>query len=306
MFKIKERTDNLRFKIYYNSLFKIKVWTTRKVVKLFKLGRHTSYPFITGDSFRALAQHIFDESSDIDCPSVMHSDIVFVRTDFLHTFFKKIHIKIINPYILISHNADNNIDSQYEKYIDDKIIHWFAQNLLIDNKKITPIPIGITLRFYDKKNTTAELIKKYRNKIGRILKIFFGFYGNTNKKRLGIVNDLRKCSVCVECKDFLEKDKYYDQVSNYVFNASPIGNGIDCIRTWESLYLGTIPVVERSVSTGYWKNIGIPLLLVDSWKDLENVREDWLKKEYEDIKNKIGSEAIYMDYWIKEVIKYKN
>ena len=56
---------------------------------------------------------------------------------------------------------------------------------------------------------------------------------------------------------------------------SPRGNGIDTHRVWEALYLGVIPVAERSALTGLYSPL--PILLVD---DLQGITKEFLDSEY--------------------------
>lgn len=294
------------FRLYYISIFRMKTFLRRKINNFLKFNRPASYPFISGDGFRALANHIFDEISEIDSALVMDNDIVFVRADLLNTYFKKIHPKIKNSYILISHNSDQNINIDYEKYLDDKIIHWFAQNLLIQNNKVSPIPIGLQLRFYDKKNIVIDLLNKHRkNAQEKIFKIFYGFSKETNLKRLEILKILKSNRLCEGSDDMKTRGKYYEDLSKYSFVASPEGNGIDCHRTWEAFYLKTVPILEKNITTKFWYEIGLPVFLIDSWKELENMNEDFLKEKYNELRDRFNSPAINMDYWMKEIIKYK-
>jgi glycosyltransferase involved in cell wall biosynthesis len=306
-FKFKNiKIDNLKYRIYYSFIFKTKTFIRRKINTFLKFNRPTSYPFITGDGFRSIAQHVLDESSEISTGNIYQKDIIFVRSDLLHYFFKKIHPKIKNCYILISHNSDQNIDQSYEKYLDDKIIHWFAQNTLIENNKITPIPIGLQLRFYDKKNTVISLLNKYRiNTQEKTLKIFYGFSKETNPRRQSVLNILKSHTLSEGTDKMIGREKYYAYLSNYGFVASPEGNGIDCHRTWEAFYLKTIPILEKNITTEFWYKIGLPVLLINSWKELENIDEHFLKEKYNELKYRFDSPAIDIDYWTTNIIKYK-
>lgn len=292
---------NLRFRIYYLTIFKVKTFIRRKISILFKYNRPSSYPFITGDSFRSLATHIYDELQEINVKNVMKNDIVFVRGDFLHTYFKKIHPKIQNEYILISHHSDENINSTFEKYIDDKIIHWFAQNLMFKHEKCTPLPIGLQLRMYDNKNAVIESIKKQINNTQKNTSIFYAFSDDTNPNRLIALNHLSNSKISTKPEKKLDKDEYYNEVSRHMFNASPEGNGVDCNRTWETLYLGSIPVLEKSINSEYWKIVGLPVLIIDSWKDIELFDNIQLNNIYSELKNNPNLSPLYMDYWIKEI-----
>lgn len=63
--------------------------------------RTSSYPYITGDTFRAICDHIIDETQDqFNTELVKPGDIIFIRTSRGHLFFNKIHPFITNPYIL--------------------------------------------------------------------------------------------------------------------------------------------------------------------------------------------------------------
>ena len=65
--------------------------------------------------------------------------------------------------------------------------------------------------------------------------------------------------------------EYLRGISRALFVISPNGNGIDCHRHWESLYLRTIPVVSRSVVTEKFYEMGIPLLILDDWAQLSEL-----------------------------------
>jgi hypothetical protein len=64
---------------------------------------------------------------------------------------------------------------------------------------------------------------------------------------------------------------------NSLFVPSPAGNGYDCHRTWEALYLGAIPVILKSEFCGdsTW-----PVLLVDEWNDLIKLSRSELERLY--------------------------
>ncbi len=299
--KIKIFIQNTKFKIYYFSFFKIKTFTQRKLNGFFKFNRPSSYPYITGDSFRSLATHIYDDLQEVNVKNVMENDIVFVRGDFLHTYFKKIHPKIKNKYILISHNADTNITDVFEKYIDDKIIHLFSRNLMFKHEKCTPIPIGLQHRIYDNKNKVIECIKKIKIIDKKINKIFYAFTEETNIIRSVALKSLSSNFLSEKPEKKLTREQYYIEVSKHAFNASPEGNGVDCHRTWETIHLGGIPIIGKSVNSEYWKLINLPVLIINSWEDINNFDENFIRREFKEIIKNSNNSGLYMDYWIKEI-----
>ena len=281
------------------NIFRVFSSIGRNTQVLFKL-RLASHPYITGDGFRKIAQHVFDETTkkdSFDPLSVKQGDIVFVKSDMLDVFFTTHHRSIVEPYKLITHNGDRNISEADLKYIDNNIIHWYAQNVNIVHPKITPIPIGLENRWYFINGIPflfnyfrKRIFSKRQNEV-RTDKILFGFNVATNvRKRELALQQLRARTDAVEIKGPLTPYSYLAELGQYTRVASPEGNGLDCHRTWEALYLGTIPIVTRSAAAEYFHRIGIPLCIIDTWNDIPAILP-------------VGKtcEFLYMDYWVRKI-----
>lgn len=79
----------------------------------------------------------------------------------------------------------------------------------------------------------------------------------------------------------LKFKEYVKDLARYKFCLSPEGNGIDCHRMWECLYLKIVPICHRNVVTEHFAKL-FPIVLVDDWNtfklsDLDGVYEsaDW-------------------------------
>jgi hypothetical protein len=59
---------------------------------------------------------------------------------------------------------------------------------------------------------------------------------------------------------------FYSNLASHRFVLAPEGNGVDCYRTWESLYLGAIPIVMRSTGTSAFS--GLPILFTEDYSEL--------------------------------------
>jgi hypothetical protein len=64
----------------------------------------------------------------------------------------------------------------------------------------------------------------------------------------------------------LSQEDYVRRLRASRFVISPPGNGSDCHRTWEALYLGAIPVVLTSALSGSLAS-ELPIWVVDKWSD---------------------------------------
>ena len=257
----------------------------------------SSSPFISGDTFRGISYHKFDEISELNPLKIQAGNIVFLRGDFIEFFMENIHPKITNSYKLIVHNSDAEFKITN---IDDKIIRVYAQNVSVVHKKITPIPIGLE-NLHHQRNGRIKLFEKYRSiKPKKSNKIFYAFNPGTNPKaRLEAIEALRKNKSAEEGDDWYEPEEYLEKLNSYKFVASPEGNGIDCHRTWEAMYLGTIPILTKSVLSSYFEEIGLPILLIDDWNKVVNLNEDYLEKFYEKSYFKFSSKYLWIESWEK-------
>lgn len=263
--------------------------------------RGSSAPFISGDTFRAYADHIFDETQQHLNPKMVKAgDIIFVKTDweYLDIFFSRVHPEIGVPYILLTHNSDHCAPGPFRRYLDDpKIIAWFAQNMEGDSHpKLHPVPIGIANRYWDHGN--PHIFNAYLPLAGnkdRPILCYLNFEASTYpKEREHVRNLFVKKPWCVVSKP-LPMPQYLDDLAHSKFVLSPRGNGLDCHRTWEALLMGAIPIVRTSSLDSLYA--GLPVLVVPDW---EIINEDYLNKQYEILKQKSYDQGkIYIEYWIK-------
>ena len=296
---MKIKFQNIRFKIYYSTFFKLKIFIVRLLNNKIKLNRTISYPFITGDGFRSLASHIQDDISSINPIKVKEGDIVFVRSDMLHHFFKKINPKINSNFILISHNADNNIDDTFKKYDLKNITHWHAQNNLLSDSRISPLPIGISNMRY--KHDIVKILSSSKLNTEKKPRVLSAFSLETNLIRKTAKEFLNKSNVSDNFNG--NQEEYFQKLNEYCFIASPEGNGVDCHRTWEGLYFKVVPIVIKNKMTEDFLKEGIPLLLIDKWEDVINFNEDFLKNQYEQLRPLFDSQKIYLNYWFTKILK---
>ncbi len=264
--------------------------------------RPGSYPYVTGDSFRELATHIHDETTKCYPDKVEIGDIVFVSNGYAATYMETIHKEIRHPYILIIHNGDAPVDKSVIDRIDNKIIRLYAQNATILHDKLIPIGIGLENRHYYMNGIPqvyTRLIKKIKTRAPlRKNKIFFRFNIQTNKtEREPAYNFLSKIQIAETSPKNLPPSK----LINYKFIASPPGNGIEAHRTWEALYLKTIPIVKKSIGMNYLASLGLPIWIVDDWKILSQISEEDLSRKYDILMRNAVWEPLYMDFWIKMI-----
>jgi hypothetical protein len=278
--------------------------------------RLSSYPFIAGDTFRAIADHIIDETEEPFNPKdVKPYDIIFLKTDFVAKFFGITHRAITVPYILITHNSDLSpiylkaVDHPWlgydmSKYLNDKkLVVWFAQNIDYVHPKLKPLPIGIANRYNEHGN-----IEYFNNAVrhipsweSRINKVYLNFTVQNNvRERQPVLTFFRSRSYA-HLADFKPVVGYLEEMKRYQYVVNPPGNGLDCHRTWEALMLGCVPIVKHSILDPMFADL--PVILIDDWAE---VTPAFLEQKSKEIQQKNYSlEKAYADYWIKLIKSFQ-
>lgn len=264
------------------------------------LFRPSSKPYITGDSLRNFSDHIFDESKTLNPKKIKHNDIVFLSGNLIDIYFKYYHPKISSKYILITHNSDKNISEAETSYCDEKIIHWFAQNLECNNKEnISIIPIGLEnlrrLKFGRKTN-----FKHLEKKSNLILNSY-----NINSNYLKRSETKISLDNFLEFQQFSNTNDYFKILKKSMFVIAPEGNGNDTHRIWESLICNTIPIMVKTNFSINLLKLGIPGIYLDQWEQLENYTEQELTEIYDKEVIKNFQNFTQLNFWTKKIISYK-
>jgi hypothetical protein len=269
--------------------------------------RPSSYPYLSGDTFRAISNHVHDETNDLSPLCVKKGGSVFVSQERLLPFLKDVHPHIKHQYVLICHNGDGpHVNAEITNLIDDKIVHFFAQLVTEDHPKVTPIPIGLENRHLCHAGVISRIdtLRRKLSKINPIRKnkILFSFSIHTNPAERRPARDLfSKISIMEAPSQFLTPRRHNHELITYKFVASPPGNSIESCRTWEALYLKTIPIVKNYAAFRHFAALGLPLWIVNDWQELKNVTEEDLSKRYEEMIKQADWSPLHMDYWINQI-----
>jgi len=273
--------------------------------------RYPIFPLISGDGFRYYATHICDESNNcaFDPSTVTGPSVIFVKTDepYLAKFFEKASL-IRHPFIVITHNGDNSPDPKfYLNLKNDLLKYWAGSNLKLPNtlaedatklchKKLISIPIGYTNR-YNRAGDPSSLIRAMKINRKHDKLVLLSFNANTNQQERQPVKKLFAEQSWVTTVSAHSQDDFYSILAEHKFFFSPFGNGVDCHRTWEGLYLGSIPIIRRMKEHAIWEKMfeELPVLFVDKWSD---VTEDFLHAQYQNFAQKTFDwDKLFMMYW---------
>lgn len=299
-----------RFNIFFTyNLMRAQRLAYRWLRRLTGNTRPASFPYVTGDTFRAIADHVHDESGrTVDPLDVKLGDTVFVCNGHAHDYMRTIHPKIKYPYVLIVHNGDAPMDQEFVDMLDDKIIWCYAQELTADHPKVTAIGIAIENRHYHAAGIVYVLNKVLRgmkkNPPVKKNKILYRFSLHTNPGERGPMLELFKSLPYMETfTEMLPPPLHLKYLSTYKFVVSPPGHAIESCRTWEALEVKTIPIVKNFAAYRHFVSMGLPMWIVDDWKELEGLSEEFLSKKYDEMIQDVDWAPLRMDYWVNRIKK---
>ncbi len=266
----------------------------------------TSSNFVIRWAFQELCDFVFDPrtvwptSTDVwpatfDPKKVRVGDMVFVRD--AHHFFKTMHSKIKVPYFIMTHGEylDTFQEGYFDYLEDSRILGWFTIHPhKKKHERVFPIPLGIVQYhdIYKKREDVHNKFLKYRHtKKEKLLYMNFTDWRNPDRKRIrDYFLEQKFCNNGHQCPF----EKYIRETALHKFIVSPPGLGPDCYRIYESLLVGTIPIVQHSYLDYMYE--GLPVLFIDNW---EQVTEEFLNEAYKEFTSKkYNPERLYMQYWI--------
>lgn len=289
------------------STFYPKVIHLPKNVKIWKgfildpAKRISSYPYISGDTFRAFCDHAFDEITPfLDVDAIKAGDTLFLVADFFPFFFSKVYPYIRKPFVLVSHNRDASVPGRFAKYLDDeKIVAWFSVNIDREHPKLHAIPIGLANGVWPH-GKIVILEKILRKQIRKRILLCASYISMTHASRKNLYNYFKGTSYCYfpKKKTF---EAYLADLKASKFVLSPRGNGIDCHRTWEALVCGAIPIVPSTTINSVYE--GLPVYIIDDWRSINKPLLTRIWNRYQ--REKPNYEKLYADYWFDQIILAK-
>ena len=279
------------------------------ISKLYKkIGlRCSSKPYISGDSFRLMADLIWERDSKFTIAEVFPGCVIFCESDYLEDLDAEVLRGIARPIVLILGNSDRNID----KTVIEKVhlipgSSIFAQNLVGETVGVNPLPIGLENRWRVKNGRVLPF--RILSLIGRKRKaeILWGFSIQTNpEERSRAALALKRVSVARPL-GAVSAFQHRLELTKSMFVASPPGNGIDTHRTWEAMYLGCIPVIQDSYLSRYYKSIGLPVWVLNSYEELIDISESELRSKYKEIMSTSRSDELFFAAWENKIKEHSS
>ena len=282
--------------------------------------RKSSAPFISGDSFMRLADYVFLKEFDLRYLSSLlvkiqneiaeFRKIMFIevcaleRIDVLKTlvlWIENSDTKNFKNLTILIHNGDKIPTKSFFETLVSNGLNVFSVNVSVNNYGVTPLPIGLENRHLRKNgiglhfNIPQDGTFKVNSGTGRKTDLFASFNVSTNmNERSKAKSELIKHGYSF-IEPNLTTERYQNCLKNSRFVISPPGNGIDCHRTWEAIYLGAVPIVLRTCLNEELINM-FPIVAVSEWSEFletSEIEREILISKFDGVKYP----ALNIEYW---------
>lgn len=249
---------------------------------------------------------IFDEKDIITTDGYLsfceENNISYVKTDFFYVgkfnWRGKEHPeKELKDSCVIGHS-----DFSVTENISNRFKYVFCINKDSNKENTFGIPLGIGNdtdespfhRICGNKKVILDIISQASNKENLV---YLNFTTSTHPSERNLVYDhfhkfpwvtVGKAEVSIQ-----GHERYLKEIKVSKFVLCPRGNGIDTHRLWESLYMGSIPIVKYENAHHLFTDL--PILFINNWNE---INEEFLNRKYIEISEKEWNfEKLKLSYW---------
>jgi hypothetical protein len=199
---------------------------------------------------------------------------------------------IRHPFALITTDGDVSVPSELPRSTAEALLEspwlvsWNTQNYDgYVHPKLAPIPVGLDLHtprpWISPRRLVSLLqdIRRTRLPVEQLpLRAFCDLGLSPYPDRRYAVSTLLNC----EHVDFLtcrlSQEEIWARYARYPFVLSARGNGLDCHRTWELLYLGCVVITKSSSLDPLFSEL--PVVIVEDWREVQQKANlaKWLER----------------------------
>jgi hypothetical protein len=237
-------------------------------------------------------------------PNIYHKTDVIVQKGPIIRRGKIMYPPPKNETILISGHSDYGVTNELVDYYNPNL--WFTVNKQTSLPNVRSLPLGITndsgesvLHYiYGNLDCMIQVMsepKDYKNLV------YMNFNIQTFPQERQSVFDMFSNKTWVTVGNIENsipgRTRFLGEIRNHTFVLCPRGNGVDTHRMWETLYMGSIPIVKRDIAMDDFSDL--PICFINDWTE---VTPEFLNTEKLRIENgNWNMDKLKMSYWISAI-----
>lgn len=221
------------------------------------------------------------------------SGIIYAGTNqYVEDLFE--HLPRQGNFIVIHRDNDRPFTREYYMKMPLSVRHIYTVNSQITAPNVTAIPTGMAFAGFKALQTVCEeQVEKSERQIFCRQNVNAG-----TPERKEALNWLRENPIATVAENQMSAEDFYRQIKAHKLTLSLQGLGKDCLRTYEAMVLGSIPIVTDCIEMRHFDDM--PMVR------LANI--EFLTKNWCDEQNIIGktNERLRMSYWENEINEKRN
>ncbi|CAB4582174.1 unannotated protein [freshwater metagenome] len=288
-----------------DNLYRVKSGIHNRLIPRNLEKRINSYPYLCPDTYLYKSQLRITSQNNLEeflqnAPTISECKSLYIIGELVVDLIKKLpQLETFKTENLVIMESDTQ---QSTKELEQLLIiskNIFSNNLMGSHKSITPIPLGLERQAYRSAGKISNFqVPGKTDPTKRKIDFLIAWNDGTNTKRIDYRREFMSSGKGLVLNTRVHSKTIHKLMRKSLFIPSPAGNGLDCHRTWEALYLGSVPVVLKKEFCGdeTW-----PVHVVDSWEELISLSRNELENLYT-AKALTRSQALaYSDSLLKRV-----
>jgi hypothetical protein len=234
--------------------------------------------------------------SGFDVEKASQARSIFVKSEMLERLIDEGGKYGIKPDVIISGNSDRNFTQPISQPLDCKL--WLCQNNANPtSESLRTLPIGLENMRRGRLGQKKFYIEQQRRQISTTTKVLVPPMKPTNPERFKTV---KKALLHPELfdvrRDYLSPEAYFNFIKEYQFVLCLEGNGFENHRIWECLYLQIFPVVISSPWSITLRDLGLPIMFIDSIEALTQEHLEEFVAQNSNFKSE-RSDSLWTPFW---------
>ncbi|KAI8616360.1 hypothetical protein BC830DRAFT_1167878 [Chytriomyces sp. MP71] len=290
----------------------------------FKRLAHLYHAFDAHETNETRAQPLSASSVPVHPPG--NPSIIFSSAWELPAFLDDVLPRIRFPFVLVTADSSMtmpkdaiSLDRAREFVADKRLLAWYTTNCDALLDKMHCLPLGINSyidsprylqQLYEDGVGLVEGMRQAPEKVGGKNTLLVSFNTQTNHVlRIPLMEmfcgeegadmsmglrHLRNNYVSCFLNQSMPQDQFYrEKLAAARFVLAPHGNGLDTYRVWETLLLGSYPIVKASSLDAMYE--GLPVLILEDYSLLNADMLEMSYLRFQSTRQKY--EKLYIQYW---------
>ena len=261
--------------IYFRIKFKISLMLNPRNLQ----SRKSSSPYLSSDTYYEICDYKINSEKDFDALLINQNNLdrVYIKghlVDQFKSFISNMKPNSIKKLIIMESDNIQYANDLVPILIIAKVI--YSNNLAGKADGIFPLPLGLERQCYRSAGVLKDFKKPFKLDISkRKIGFLVAWNDKTNVDRSKYRAEFRESKNSLVINSRVSPQVIHKLMRKTLFVPSPAGNGLDCHRTWEAMYLGAVPVVLEKDFCG---DASWPVLVVPSWdflikKDISELKQ---------------------------------